>query len=109
MKNTRAILVLMLTWSATEAVATDLMDTKCRAFRPSMDFQKQQLERPKPPMCLSIGLLGYDAATLARCGDELQDYRAQVEGFIECLSAENERVVDEFNEAVTNFNRASAR
>lgn len=97
-------LAAILAALATGASAQDIMDTKCRQFRPPLDLLKRTIERPQQPFCAtSFGT--FDEFSFQTCRSEMEDYRQKIQDFAECLAYENERAVSEFNDAVQGFNR----
>lgn len=111
MKNTilaGLTILAAVTSIASLAEARDVLDQKCREFRPSFGINKRQIERPEPPLCATMGL-PFDEYSFQSCRMEMEDYRRKVDDFTDCLGAENERAVDEFNEAVRMFNLKASR
>ncbi|MDI7862542.1 hypothetical protein MRS76_11275 [Rhizobiaceae bacterium n13] len=104
-----AVLAAYFIVSGSPSLAVDILDTKCREFRPSYGINKRQLERPEVPYCATSGFSFFDEFSFNSCRSEMEGYRSKVEDFIKCLGAENDRVVDEFNEAIGDFNRKASR
>jgi hypothetical protein len=96
----RAVLfVVALSLLPTTAMALDL---ECSGFRPILDARK--LERPEAPFCATTFGSFLDEFEFQRCRDEMTEYQSKLGRFARCLVSEQERSIQEFNEAVRTFN-----
>ncbi len=83
------------------------LDLECMQFRTIDD----KLERPSAPTCVDELQRPFDNSLLLEfqsdvdsCRSELDDYRAKVSAYIECLKSESQASAAEFNEVVNKFN-----
>lgn len=102
----RSIGLIILFTPISSAAALDL---ECREFRPII--QTRQLERPEAPTCIRFGFGRFNSQSeFDFCRLDMETYQRKVRRYQDCLASEAETSIDEFNEAVRNFNeRASQR
>lgn len=102
-----AIVAALAALITTDAGAQTLMDTECRDYRERISINSKTIERPEAPYCAtSFG--PFDEFSFETCKRDMEEYQRKVEGFSECLVAENKRAVSEFNAAVRSFNRRAS-
>lgn len=81
-------------------------DLKCRDYRPLLADDK--IKRPEPPYCATIGLQFVDETDFFRCRSEMEEYRAKIDGYSDCLVSEQKQAIEQFNETVQSFNRKTS-
>lgn len=61
--------------------------------------------KPDAPYCASQYGKFDDQDEFDQCKNEMESYKSEVEDFLSCQSRENQQAIDDYNEAVEDFNR----
>lgn len=67
------------------------------------EFGLGAIERPTKPYCVQQPFAG-DEYAFESCKSELESYRSKMRNYLDCLSAESNEAVSEFNAVVRSFN-----
>ena len=59
---------------------------------------------PSEPSCLNYSFTFEDSFSFQICRSELESYSSDVEDYVACLKRRQNEAIDEFNDAVNDFN-----
>lgn len=68
-----------------------------------MQFGLTGLERPSKPSCITISF-GGDESLFQLCKGEMDSYQSHMREYLDCLQAEADEAVSDYNNAVQSFN-----
>lgn len=96
--------LLLLTGTHTTTAAG--LDLACSGYRPLL--ANDEVKRPEPPLCASSGFAFASEYDFGSCRAEMEEYSRKINGYFDCLVSEQKQAVEQFNEAVENFNRKAS-
>lgn len=89
-----------------QPTSVSAFDFACSDYRPLL--RKDEIKRPEPPYCASMGFQFADEYDFERCRTEMEDYRRKIAGYSDCLASERKQAIEQFNETVESFNRKAS-
>lgn len=67
-------------------------------------FSYALCSKPDAPSCASDFGRFDDDTDFQSCKSEMENYKSEIEDFLDCLKRENEEAIEEYNDAVRSFN-----
>lgn len=71
----------------------------------SVQSSQAYCSKPDAPYCTAKYGKFDDQYEFDRCKSEIESYKSDVESYLSCQRGENQRAIEEYNEAVESFNR----
>jgi hypothetical protein len=66
-------------------------------------FGYLRLERPEKPSCFTMPFEG-DDILFEDCRSQMQSYKSSMRDYLDCLKAESDEAIEEYNSTVRSFN-----